>query len=453
MADGEFGSALAHTRACLERIRRHDGAINAFITVLEEEALEAAAAADAAAAEGRWLGLLHGMPVAIKDNIQMAGVRTTSGAAFMADFVPDEDAEVVRRLRGAGAVILGKATMQELAFGGRNQSPVTGQSFNPWALDRVPGGSSGGSAAALAAEMCLGALGTDTGGSVRGPAATCGCVGLRPTHGRIPLGGITPVSLQNDTVGPMARRVTDVARMFAALTGYDRTDSTSVDRPLENFLPTLGQGVEGVRIGIPRNHYFTDLDPEVEAAVRGVGTTFRALGAELREVEMAGAETMHGFAVNIVYADAALRFREQLTQSPSPISEPVRIRMSRGLELTALDYAVALEARREWRRTLANLFEAVDILLVPTSPVPAQPVEDRRDLHRATGEATRFTYPSAAAGIPSLSVPCGFTAAGLPVGCMLEAAWWREPLLLRAGHAYQGATEWHLARPPMLEEG
>ena len=286
---------------------------------------------------------------------------------------------------------------------GATKGQVTGQSFNPWALDRVPGGSSGGSAAALAAEMCLGALGTDTGGSVRGPAATCGVVGLRPTHGRIPLGGITPVSLQNDTVGPMARRVADVARMFAALTGYDRTDSTSADRVLENFLPTLGRGVEGVRIAIPRNHYFTDLDPEVEAAVRGVGTTFRALGAELREVEVAGAETMHGFAVNIVYADAALRFREQLTQSPSPISEPVRIRMSRGLELTALDYAAAVEARREWRRTLANLFETVDILLVPTSPVPAQPVEDERDLHRATGEATRFTYPSAAAGIPSLS--------------------------------------------------
>ena len=436
---------------CLARIEALDPALNAMITTTAEAAREAADACDRAAAEGRWLGLLHGLPVALKDNIETAGVRTTSGAAYLADHIPNRDAPAAARLKAQGAILIGKANLQELAWGVVSTNPVAGQCRNPWNPARIPGGSSGGSGAAVAADMAEAALGTDTGGSVRIPAAMTGIAGLRPTHGRISIRGITPVSVAHDTVGPMARRVADVARIFAALAAYDPLDPVSRDLPLGNFLPSLGDGIAGVRVGLARNFFFEDVDDGVEAAVREGARTLESLGARLVDVTLAGAETAQRWTTIMAYADACAYHRERLDAGPGAISRPVYERMMLGRDFGAVDYAEAMRGREAWRRTLAEAFETVDVLVAPTTPRPAPPIADERSLHRATQEATRFTYGGALASIPGLSVPCGFAADGLPVGMMLEAAWGAEPLLLRIGHAYQTATDWHLRRAPCLD--
>jgi aspartyl-tRNA(Asn)/glutamyl-tRNA(Gln) amidotransferase subunit A len=445
--------ARAAVEHCLANIERLNPSLNAMITTVAETAREAADACDRAAAEGRWLGLLHGLPIALKDNIETAGVRTTSGATYLADHIPNEDAPVVVRLKAQGAVLVGKANMQELAWGVVSTNPVVGQCRNPWNPDYIPGGSSGGSGAAVAAEMAEASLGTDTGGSVRLPASMTGVSGLRPTHGRISIRGVTPLSVTHDTIGPMARRVDDVARLFAALAGYDRLDPVSRDMPLENFLPHLGDGIRGVRVGLARNFFFDDVDPEIDAAVRKGAATLEALGATLVDVTLAGAETAQRWTTIMAYADTCAYHKERLDAGPDALSEPVYTRMMLGRDFTAVDYAEAMRGREAWRRTLKEVFETVDILLAPTTPKPVPPIADDRSLHRATQDATRFTYGGALASIPGLSVPCGFTSSGLPIGMMLEAAWGAEPLLFRAGHAYQQATDWHTRRAPCLDAG
>lgn len=456
MADASNGSSdheqtsLAQTRACLDNIEAHKGTVNAMITVLGDDAVRDAEAADAAAAEGRWLGLLHGMPMAVKDNINTAGVRTTNGSLFFKDHVPNDDATVVRRLRNAGAVIVGKATMHEFAFGIRSYNAVSGQCRNPWNLERVPGGSSGGSGAALAADMCVGALGSDTGGSVRLPAAINGVSGLRPTVGRVPNNGIAPVSAILDAIGPMARRVEDVARIFAVIAGHDAQDPVSADRPLENFLPSLADGIEGVRIGIPSNHYFENCDEEVEAAVRAGADVLAKLGAELVDIEIPDAHEMQHWASVVIFSDACAVHEERLRNHPDMITKPVYDRMTTGFDYTGMDYSRAVRMQGTWRQTMAAAFSNVDVVLTPTIHTRVPPIEEDKSLLEATKDATRNTYVGAFAQIPGLSIPCGFTSDGLPVGLQLEAAWWREPLLLRVGYAYQTRTDWHLRRPALL---
>ena len=447
------GTARAALECCLARIEQLDPVLKAMATTTAEAARRRADDCDRAASEGRWLGLLHGMPIALKDNIETAGVRTTSGAAYLADHIPNRDAPVVARLRAQGAVLVGKANMQELAWGVVSTNPVIGQCRNPWNPAHIPGGSSGGSGAAVAAEMAQATLGTDTGGSVRIPASMTGVAGLRPTHGRISIRGITPVSVAHDTVGPMARSVADVARLFAVLAAYDPLDPLSRDLPLDNFLPRLDDGIEGVRIGLARNFFFEDVDGEVEAAVRAGAATLESLGAQLVDVTLPGAETAQRWTTVMAYADACAYHRERLDAGPGALSQAVYERMIMGREFSAVDYAEAMRGREAWRRALAQVFETVDILLAPTTPLPAPPIADDRSLHRATQAATRFTYGGALASIPGLSVPCGFSAAGLPIGMMLEAAWGAEPLLLRVGHAYQQATDWHRRRASCLDEG
>jgi aspartyl-tRNA(Asn)/glutamyl-tRNA(Gln) amidotransferase subunit A len=435
------------TQACLEAISTREDKVHAMITVTADEAMRQAEAADKAASEGRWLGLLHGMPMAIKDNIATAGVRTTAGSAFFADHVPNESAPVVERLARAGAVMVGKATMHEFAFGIRSDNTVSSPCRNPWNTDRIPGGSSGGSGAAVAADMCVGALGSDTGGSVRLPASINGISGLRPTHGRVPNHGSTPVSASFDTIGPMARSVADVARIFAVIAGYDPRDAYSANRPLENFLPTLNDGIEGVRIGIPRNFYFEDCHPEIDAAARKAAAVLESLGATLVEVDVPGAGEMQHWATIMIFSDALAFHSERLSRHPEKFSDGVRDRLSHGHTFTAVDYAKAMRAREAWRLDMARLFDEIDVLLSPTLPTLVPPIADDKSLIEATKGCTRNTYAGAFAQLPGLSVPCGFSSDGLPIGLQLEAAWWNDPLLMRVGHAYQGVTDWHLARP------
>jgi aspartyl-tRNA(Asn)/glutamyl-tRNA(Gln) amidotransferase subunit A len=441
------GAAIRKLKACLAKIETHNESLTTFITVTEAQAQVDAEAADAAEEEGRWLGLLHGMPMAVKDNIDMAGVRTTSGAKFWSERVPNDDASVIKRLKAAGAVIVGKATLGELVFDIRSHNPVVGHAKNPWDLSRSPGGSSGGSAAALAADMCVGALGSDTGGSVRIPASFCGVSGLRPTHGAVPNTGSTQVSVANDTIGPMARHVEDVARIFAVTVGYEPSDPHSIDHDFGNFLPRLQNGIEGLRIGIPRNFFFDNIDPDINVAVRNAADIFEGLGAELVEIELPGAEQAFPQVCVQIYCDAANFHQQRLTEEPNAFSAPIYERMKRGLEISGVDYAASLRFKESWMRTVGEAFEGVDVILSPTTPVPALPLEDTPDLHELTGRAASLTYAGSLASIPGLSLPCGFTKDGLPAGVMLQAAWWNDPLLLQVGYAYQSVTDWHKRRP------
>ncbi len=290
------------------------------------------------------------------------------------------------------------------------------------------------------------ALGTDTGGSVRIPAAICGVSGLRPTTGRVPNTGCLPVSGTHDTIGPMARSVMDVARIFAVMAGYDPADPTSEDHPLENFLPRMSDGVKGLRIGVPRSYYYDDLDAGISQAIEAALAEYEKLGAVLHEIELDGAADMLGQAAVMIYADAAALHEERL-KKPEKWGEQTIDRMRLAFGYTSLDYARAMRARENWRRTLAHAFEAIDILAIPTLPQTTPLIDDERSLFEATKRVAANTYAGAFGKLPGLSIPCGFTSDGMPVGLLLEGAPWTEPLLLRAGHAYQQVTDWHLRQP------
>ena len=442
--------AVGGVRRCLEHVRAYDFDVNAVITVVDEPALAEAAAADASAVEGRSLGALHGMPVMLKDNIATAGIRTTSGSKIFADSVPAVDAEVVRRLKRAGAIIVGKTNMAELALGGTTQNRNFGRCRNPWDLDRVPGGSSGGSAAAVASDMCAGALGTDTGGSIRIPAALTGVAGLRPTAGRVSNRGTTPVSPEHDTVGPIARTVVDVARLFATIAGDDGRDSNPALRGPEGLPATPGDPIGGARIGLPSSFCFDRLHPEIADAVRAAAATLERLGAEFHDVDLPEVEPAFAAARGMIIADAAAVHRERLAQRPDDFASDVRVWLADGAAIRPHEYAGFLDCRRRWRRTVAERFRSVDLVLSPTVGIPAPRIAECEAMTEVTLDLTRLTTPWAFAGVPALSVPCGFSSEGLPIGLQLVAAWGRESLLLRVGAAYQSVTDWHLARPALL---
>ena len=447
----ETGS-VGSVRQCLEHVRAYDRDVNAVITVVGEPALANAAVADAAAAEGRSLGPLHGMPVMLKDNIATAGTRTTSGSKFFADSVPAVDAEVVRRLKRAGAIVVGKTNMAEFALGGTTQNHHFGRCRNPWDLERVPGGSSGGSAAAVATEMCAGALGTDTGGSIRIPAALTGVAGLRPTAGRVSNLGTTPVSREHDTIGPIARTVVDAARLFAAIAGDERQDASPAAQTPEDLLPAFGEPIDGIRVGVPTGFCFDRLHPEIADAVGAAAPALERLGAVMRAIDLPDIEPAFAAARGMIIADAAAFHRERLAQRPDDFGPDVREWLRDGAAIRPHEYERFLENRRIWRRTVAELFRSVDLVLSPTVGIPAPPIAECDAMTEVTLDLTRLTTPWAFAGVPALSVPCGLTAGGLPVGLQLVAAWGHEWLLLRAGAAYQSVTDWHLARPALLAD-
>ncbi len=443
----DTASAVARLEGNLAAEKAWNPHVNAVITPLPSARAEAEAA-DKAAREGRWLGLLHGATIAIKDNIDTAGTRTTMSSLFFKDNVPNRDAPVVSRLRKAGAVLTQKVTLHEFAFGVRSMSSLIGQCKNPWDTSRIPGGSSGGSGVAVATGIADMALGTDTGGSVRIPAAINGITGLRPTSGRVPNAGCFPVSAAHDTIGPMARTALDCARIFAVISGYDPDDPTSRDQPLENFLPSLGDGIQGVRIGVVRRYYYDNMPADRAASLEAAITQLEKLGAVISDVTLADAERMQDACAVMIYCDACDVHRDRL-KDPSKWAPQTIERLKLGLDWTGVDYAASVRAKEAWMRTLAKTFDKVDVLLTPTIPVDPPPHAEDRSLWSATKAVAQNTYNGAFGHIPGIAVPCGFSAAGFPISMQLEAAWWKEPLLLRIAHAYQQATDWHLRRPQL----
>ncbi len=441
-------SPVELTEACLERIGRVEGRLNAFITVMREEALQAARQAAQAIAQGHYKGPLHGIPVALKDLFATAGVPTTAGSRILAENVPAEDADATARLRSAGAVIIGKLNLHEFAFGATGVNPHYGPARNPWDQGRIAGGSSSGSAVAVASGECFAALGTDTGGSIRIPASLCGVVGLKPTYGRVSRRGVVPLSWALDHVGPLTRSAEDAAIVLGAVAGHDPRDESSSREPVPDYRRDLKRDRRGLRVGLPREYFFQNLDSEVLAAVRKAVEVLGELGAEVREVSLPHIAEAPAAVNAIMLAEALAYHQRWLAERPDDYGDDVRGRLELGLGVLAVHYVQAQRFRelivREWRE---QVFDRVDLLVTPATPIPAACIEESEI--QTTLTLVRFTNPINLLGAPAISVPCGFTQAGLPVGLQLIGRWFEEGTVLRAAYAYEQATDWHQRAPPL----
>jgi len=445
-------SAVELTDAVLARTEAVEPRVHAYITLTAEAARAAAAEADREIAAGQYRGPLHGMPIGLKDNYYTRGVLTTGGAKVLGDFVPDVDATVVARLHEAGAVLTGKLNLHELAIGSTTTNPHFGATHNPWNLDHIPGGSSGGSGAALAAGMCFAATGTDTRGSIRNPGALCGVVGLKPTYGRVSIFGVVPLSWTMDHAGPLARTVEDAALVLNAIAGYDPHDATSVDVPVPDFTSGLGQPIRGLRLGVVRNWFFDVLDGEVRAAVEAALRVFESLGAIVEDVELPGLDVTHEVFEVITRPEAAAWQHELLATRPDDYGADVRTNLELGELILAVDYVRALQLRRTMAAEQYALLRRYDAFIAPTRAAPASRIgatsdviEGREVLIGRQG----LTAPFNLSGIPAISVPCGFNAAGLPMGMQVAGRPWDEVTVLRLAHAYEQATDWHRRRPAL----
>jgi aspartyl-tRNA(Asn)/glutamyl-tRNA(Gln) amidotransferase subunit A len=442
-------SPVELTRACLERIEALDGKLNAFVTVLPERALAEAAEAESRLSAGRARGPLDGIPFALKDLYETAGVRTTAGAKILADYIPQRDATCVRRLAEAGVVLLGKLNMHEWAYGGTTVVSHFGPCHNPWDLERITGGSSGGSAAALAASLCLGSLGSDTGGSIRMPASLCGIVGLKPTYGRVSKQGVIPLSESLDHAGPMARTVEDAALILQAIAGHDPDDPTTSDRPVPDYAASLAGDVHGLRIGVPRQDALAGISEDVVQGIEDALRTLAGLGATI--VDVAAPWLLEAVVIwpSIAGPEAAHYHRRNLEQRPQDISEQVRNRLLAGRNVLAVDYLRGLDAQRRIKWEADALFADIDLLVTPATPFTATRIEDELASSGREGRIHRFTAPFDITGQPAISVPCGFDPQGLPIGLQIIGRPWEEETVLRLAHAYEQATDWHRRRPPL----
>jgi aspartyl-tRNA(Asn)/glutamyl-tRNA(Gln) amidotransferase subunit A len=432
-------SPVELTRACLHRIEKLNPTLNAFITVTAESALAEARAAEIEISRGEWRGPLHGIPIAIKDLIDTAGTRTTAASGLYQNRIPAEDAEVVRRLRLAGAVILGKNNLHEFAYGGSSLVSFFGDVHNPRNTVHIAGGSSGGSAAAVTAGLCYATIGTDTAGSIREPAALCGCVGIKPTYGRVSARGAIPLSWSLDHVGPLAATAADAAVVLQAIAGYDPLDVCSADVPVSDYVSGLREKTRTLRVGVPRAHFFDDLDDEVRAAVERALVVIGTLVADVRDlhVEVSSDRTVQAAESFAYHADHVARTPE--------LYQPETLRRIRsGENISASEY---IQRRRELdqeRRRARDIFAHVDLLVTPTMPIPAPAIaglkKDSAALRPAELTLLRNTRPFNVWGLPAISVPCGFSKNGLPLGLQIAAPHWREDLVLRLAHAYEQAV-------------
>jgi aspartyl-tRNA(Asn)/glutamyl-tRNA(Gln) amidotransferase subunit A len=439
-------SPVELTKECLQEIEKLNPVLNAFITVTSELALAQAHQAENEIQRGNWRGPLHGVPIALKDIIDTAGIRTTAGSALFKDRIPGEDAEVVRRLSAAGAVFLGKQNLHEFAYGGSSMVSYFGEVRNAWDPDRIAGGSSGGSATAVAAGLCHGALGTDTAGSVREPAAQCGVVGLKPTFGRVSANGVIPLSLSLDHVGPITRTVADAAVMLQAIAGYDSRDAYSADVPVPDYLAALSTEMRPVKIGVLRTFFCEDLDPEVASAFEQALSVLKTKASEIREIKL-DVPTDRTLQAAESYAYHA----EFVSRSPDLYQPETLRRIRSGEHISAEEYEKHRLELKRLRQNIGSVFQEVDLLVTPAVPIPAPRISELKehpDLQRPRELVLlRNTRPFNVWGLPAISVPCGFTTDGLPIGLQIVGPHWGEAAVLQLAHAYEQATAWHKREP------
>ena len=442
-------SAVELTRACLARIERLNPRLNAFITVTAEQALRDAKVADSGIAQKQWRGPLHGIPIALKDLVDTAGVKTTAASAVFADRVPRTDAEVVVRLKNAGAIMLGKLNMHEFAYGDSSAQSHYGPVRNPWNPDRVPGGSSGGSAAAVAAGLCYMALGSDTGGSIRQPAAHCGIVGLKPTYGLVSTRGVVPLSWSLDHIGPMCRTSMDAALSLQPIAGYDPMDTNSLAATPPDYAAALRGRPPALRLGIPKAVFYEGLDTEIERAMTEALRVLRGFSVSVQDVQLPPYK-----ALPIVGAEAYTYHAPYFTKAPERYQPMTRRRLEAGAKVTTTVY---IEAKRELdrlRHAIVDVFQSVDLLITPTTPVLPADLQDALNdpgtpPPGGVAPSLRNTQPFDIYGLPCVSVPCGFSQNGLPIGMSISGPPLGEGIVLALAHAYEQATQWHRRRPTL----
>jgi aspartyl-tRNA(Asn)/glutamyl-tRNA(Gln) amidotransferase subunit A len=436
---------------CLERIEKLNPTLNSFITVTADSALAQAREAAAEIQRGKWRGPLHGVPLALKDLIDTAGVRTTAASALFKDRIPTEDAEVVRRLKAAGAVLLGKQNLHEFAYGGSSVVSYFGEVHNPWNLAHIAGGSSGGSAAAVAAGLCYGAIGTDTAGSIREPAGLCGVVGLKPTYGRVSARGVIPLSWSLDHVGPIARTVSDAAVILQCIAGFDSGDATSADVPVPDYITALKDERKLLRIGIPRSFFYEDLDPEIASAVEQALSLLSTLATEVCDIglQVPTDRTLQS-------AESYAYHAEFVARTPELYQPETLRRIKTGDNVTASERAQRRRELEQARSDIRSMFDNADVLVTPTTPIPAPVLAELKqnpDLLRPREILLlRNTRPVNVWGLPAISIPCGFTNAGLPIGLQIIGPHWGEATVLQLAYAYEQATEWHKRQPKIKNE-
>jgi len=451
LADLPMAGAIARVRrraaspvelvqACLSRITKYDGSLHAFITVTGDKALADARTMDAEARRGQWRGPLHGIPIALKDNIDTAGVRTTGASRLFEERVPTTDAEVARRLKQAGAILLGKLNLHEFAYGGSSTVTAFGTMHNPWRLDRVTGGSSGGPGAAVAAGLCYASLGTDTAGSIRMPASHCGIVGLKPTFGRVSTRGVMTLSWTLDHVGPMCRTVEDTALMMNVIAGYDAADPTTLNVAVEDYTRALHAATPRLRIGLPQRAFYDNLDAEVAAAVQDAIGVLERLSAGTADVTLPPTGPP-----NRVWAPEALAYHSKwIAESPDKYQPGTRQALLNARTADAAQYALAVREVEQARRDIVKTFATVDVLITPTMKTPAPLLEGGSPGGGGNNNAVFDIF-----GLPTISVPCGFSSQGLPIGLSISGAPWAEGTVLALAYAYEQATEWHTRRPTL----
>jgi aspartyl-tRNA(Asn)/glutamyl-tRNA(Gln) amidotransferase subunit A len=439
--------------AHLDRIEKTNERLNAFVTMMTDEAMAAARLAETEIQNGNYKGPLHGIPIALKDLYNTKGVRTAAGSPVMSDVVPDTDSAVAQRFREAGAVITGKLQMDEFAMGATSVNQHDGPSRNPWDLDRITGGSSGGSAGAVAARLTMGSMGSDTGGSIRVPATLCGIVGMKPTFGLVSRFGVVPVSWTLDTVGPMTRTVRDTAIMLNTIAGHDPRDLSTSKRPTEDFTSTLEQGVEGLRIGVIEESFSAVIEPEVREVVRAAVAVLQSLGAQVEDASISLVERRRGTGA-IMLAEYSAVHLEIYRSRGNEIGDQARNVIEDGFLVSGVDYVNAHRERTRYNTEFAKVWDRFDILVSPTERITAPTIEDASP-HDVYESESRYPSLSSLAGpfnttgSPAVTVPCGFNSAGMPVGLQVVGQAFDDARVLRVAHAYEDATKWHTHEPPV----
>lgn len=430
------------TLLALERIQRVNPELNAFVTQTADLAMKQAKQAEKEIMQGKYKGPLHGIPIVHKDLYYTKGIRTTAGSKILKDFVPDYDATVVTKLHEAGAVLLGKVQTHEFAAGMTTSSKYFGPCRNPWNTDLVPGGSSGGSAAAVAAGFAYLATGSDTGGSIRIPAACCGVVGMKPTYGRVSRYGIIEMAWSLDHAGPLTRSVLDASLCLDVMSGRDQKDSATIDLPSPG-IRLYPNKLEGIRIGLPLQHYYEDLDSDVQIIMQAAIAKFRELGAEIVEVNIPSIKQMQSAAMNIMMGEMLAVHKHWLDTCPDDYGSDVRAFLEGAKQLQLLDYLQAQRNRQTFVNDFLNALSEVDVLLTPATPLTAPTADNYEDALRLTN----FTVQTDLTGLPSLSMPCGFSTAGMPVNMQLIGRYYDEATVLGIGYVYELNTDWHTRIP------
>jgi aspartyl-tRNA(Asn)/glutamyl-tRNA(Gln) amidotransferase subunit A len=447
-------SSVELTDAALARIERFNPSLNAFLTVIADRARRQARQAERDILRKRPRGLLHGIPISLKDNFWTRGIRTTAGSTILGDFVPSSDSEVAAKLGQAGAILLGKTNMHEFAYGITSENPHYGPVRNPWARDRISGGSSGGSAAAVAAGMCFASVGTDTGGSIRVPSALCGIVGLKPTFGLVSVAGVVPLSESLDHVGPLARNVTDACILLQAIAG--KYPKNGAARKTPDYRKLGKTSMRRLRLGWPKHYFLERVDPEVRRAIDAARKCFETLGARIEDVSFPNLAESVATGTNIPVAEAARYHASQgyYPERADEYGEDVRQRLQQGYELRAVEYFRGVTAKVAAEKEFEAAFEHVDAILAPASPIPAPLIgQDETSIGGETetvrSALVRLNRPANITGHPAISIPCGFTSEGFPIGLQLIGPRWGEAELLGMAFAYEQATEWQKRHPAL----